>query len=173
MATERASGRGGRGLRIALLVSLALNLMVVGVVAGGIASGRIGGDKPARVGLDLGPLARMLEPEDRRAIGRSIRETATLRPLSPRQRRADLAEIADLLRADPFDAAAMEEAMTRQRRAASQVITAAQSALLDRLDGMPLEQRQAYADRLDAEISQIRGGGPRGGGSGGDHSKRD
>lgn len=161
MSAPEKTTKPGRGLRIALFVSLAFNLLIVGVVAGGLASGRIGGDKP-RVGFDLGPIARILDQDARREIGREVRSNPQTRPLSMRQRRQDLAELVELLRAETFDADAVSAIFDRQREAGFRVVKGAQDAFVGFLSTAPLSDRIVYADRLEADISRMPSG-PRGG----------
>ena len=65
----------GKGLRIALGISVALNLLVVGLVAGALLRD---GDPRARMvrDLDFGPFTEALSPRDREALRRSFVERA-------------------------------------------------------------------------------------------------
>ncbi|NBT52187.1 MAG: hypothetical protein EBT12_11660, partial [Marivivens sp.] len=66
MTTDTPKSRMRLGLRILLIVSLALNVLVIGVVAGGIMKGR----SPGPFGgfdMTIGPFAEALGDDDRRA----------------------------------------------------------------------------------------------------------
>ncbi len=97
--------------RIVLVASLALNLAVGGIVAGSVVSGRLGKGPPRSFDLGLGPIARALEPQERRAIGRNLRQNRALRDLDLRGR---VDEVIALLRAEPFDPQALEALMDQQ-----------------------------------------------------------
>jgi uncharacterized membrane protein len=156
---EPAAAPGmSRGVRWLLIASLGLNLLVAGVVVGNMVAGPMGGRPPA-VELALGPFARALEPQDRRAIARDLFDRADLRGMGRNERRADLAELAAALRAEPFDRDAVSAIMVRQRDKVRGLETAVEGAVLDRLAAMTAEERAGFAERLEAEIGHR---GPRG-----------
>ena len=64
--------------RIVLVVSLALNVAVIGGVAGLAISGRAADGPPQRFMFDFGPLGRVLDPADRRAIGNALRRNGAI-----------------------------------------------------------------------------------------------
>ncbi|MEO0678101.1 MAG: hypothetical protein AAFZ02_11155, partial [Pseudomonadota bacterium] len=69
MAEGRAGGLG-RGGRVLLYLSLAVNLLVVGLVVGALVSGgeKLRDRRPPSAGeAGFGPVFAALEPEDRRA----------------------------------------------------------------------------------------------------------
>ncbi len=136
-------------IRILLLISLALNLVVIGLVAGALVSGRVG-DRP-RLSFELGPFVRALDPEDRRAIIETIRSDPDVRPPSPRERRRKLVEMVQILRTEPFDPAAMEQLLAEQRDQGQRIVSRAHSALVMRLSEVSPAERAAFADRLESE----------------------
>ena len=146
--------------RIVFVISLALNLAVVGLVIGAVASGRMGDGPPRAFDLGLGPVSRALDPQDRRAIGLSLRGRTDLRR---GDLRAQTALMVAGLRQEPFDPEAMRALMNSQRARFGAVQDAAQAALIDRIAGMSPERRAAFADRLERELSRP----PRNRGSGG------
>ena len=148
--TEAPRPKMRTGLRIVLFVSLALNLLVAGLVVGAVASGRAG-DK-ARMNLNFGPFIRALNEEDRRAIAREVRGNPEARPPSPLERRRDLVEIVEILRADPFDVDRLDALLTKQRDAGTRVVVAAHAAFAERLAAASPQERAAFADRLEAEL---------------------
>lgn len=141
-----------RGLRILLVVSLALNLLVAGLVAGRLFHGHPGGGHPMAVDLPLGPFARALSPEDRRAIGRDLLGDPALRDMRRSLREADLATLAAALRAEPFDRAAAAAVIAAQSQKLRALEDAVEEALLARFAAMTAEERAALADRLMAEM---------------------
>ncbi|EAR49427.1 hypothetical protein OG2516_15209 [Oceanicola granulosus HTCC2516] len=136
-----------RVMRIVLLLSLALNLAVVGLVAGAALSGKR--FAPPRYDLSLGPIGAALSEEDRRAIGARLRDQPGL-PSGPRARRRMMEEMLAVLRSDPFDPAPLAEAMAQHRARSAAVLEAGQAALLERLAAMSPAERAALADRLEA-----------------------
>ena len=73
-----AAKRAGRWTRWALIISLALNLIVIGAVVGTVLRHGSEGHRDAhgdKHGHDMagGPLTQALSREDRRAIGREMR----------------------------------------------------------------------------------------------------
>lgn len=106
---------GSRRLKYALIASLALNLLVVGAVAGtmigfGKHHGPRGGH-PRGEDFGLMGLTRTLPEERRKEIRKQLREDRVrLRPLFEDIRVARR-EAADRLAAEPFDRAALEGAL--------------------------------------------------------------
>ena len=87
--TPQAS-RPGRLWKIVLVVSLALNLAVAGLVIGAAIKGRFGDGPPRSFDLGAGPISRALEPEERRQIMRDLRQDRALRDFNPRETAAAL-----------------------------------------------------------------------------------
>ena len=130
------------GLRIVFFLSLATNLLIVSLVAGFL------------VRDVVAPYTAGLSREDRREIGRKLyrdlRQEGSRGELRERAR-AEYREALDLLRADPFDAAAFAEVLNRQSARAAQRQQRGEDALVEHLAGKSLEERTAYADRV-AEV---------------------
>lgn len=136
-------------LRILFVVSLAGNLLVVGLIVG-VASSPKGPRGSERIAGDVGaaPFVRALEGEDRRALARDImRENGGFRQMR-QETRARAEELFAALRAEQFDREAVEMLLQGQREQAARRQLAGESALLNRLEAMTLEERVAYADRL-------------------------
>ena len=146
-----------RGLRWLLIVSLALNLLVAGLVVGALARHGGPGGRPRPAELSLGPFARALEPEDRRAVLRSLGDRPDLRPPGREERAAHFAEVVAALRAEPFDQPRAAAALAEQSERVAAVEQAVQEALLARLAAMTPAERAAFADRLLAELRHGHG----------------
>ncbi len=95
-------------LRVALIVSLMLNVLIVGAVAGVALRERAA---PRDVGL--GPFAGALSKEDRRAIGAAVRAERPKLRETMRAEREDRAALLAVLRAEPFDPAAFAAVTAR------------------------------------------------------------
>lgn len=145
--------RPNRLWRIVLVVSLALNLAVVGVVVGSAMSGRLGKDPPRSFDLGLGPVSRALDKDERREIGRSLRQNAALRDVNLRDRVTDMVAA---LTAEPFDPDALRGVMDAQAAGMANVQATAQGALVEQIVAMTPERRRAFAAQLTEELSRER-----------------
>lgn len=157
--------RSLRGLRIALAVSVALNLLVAGVVAGAIL--REGGPRDRMVrDLDLGPFTEALSQADRAAIRRDFLARMPEMREARRAMRADFEALLALLRAEPFEADSLRQVMAGHRARMQERLDLGQDLLLQRLEAMPPEARRAFADRLEDRLRR----GPRGAGRDGENA---
>ncbi|NBE06399.1 periplasmic heavy metal sensor [Paragemmobacter ruber] len=148
--------RSGKGLRIALALSVALNLLVVGVVAGALLRD---GDPRGRVvrDLDFGPFTEALSPRDREALRREFVARAPEMREIRQEIRADLETLLGVLRREPFDAATLQAVMDSQQGRMARRIEIGRELLIERLAMMSPEERAAFADRLEQRLR--RGGG--------------
>lgn len=158
--TAKTSGRGRLWMRLALGVSLALNLLVLGVVIGALlrpGAERHGGAGARSMGVML---FRALPAEDRRALRAEMRGMA--QRARPAEDAAGMGALDAALRAQPFDPAALDAlvAQSNQRRHAWQ--QEMHQAWLNRVAGMSDGERAAYADRLQKAVLRKPGKGDRG-----------
>ncbi len=155
----REKGREGRWRRWLLVVSLALNILVLGLVAGAVLRGGPPVGPGVRVDLTLGPLLRALEAEDRAAIRAGLQAR---RPVERRGRvemRRDMHAMLEVLQAEPFEAARMRAIMDRQFDRLQTIQGAAADQVIAHLAAMPPAERRALAIRFEAELHG--GAGPR------------
>ena len=143
----------GRAVRIALFVSLAVNLIVVGIVLGA----RVGGH-PMRPGMRqdavFGPLTDGFSREDRRAL-RERFEAAS--PGFRAERGAideDFRALAGLLQAETWDRAAAEAILARQGTRMEGRMATGRAILLDHLDGLTPGARRALGARIADGMGQ-------------------
>lgn len=147
----------GRGLRIALVASLALNLLVLGVLAGGTM--RMARLEPAAMlpgQPDLRALWQALPGparSDLRAMGRERGFPGEHAPRPSREERAARAaemnaRILAALQAEPFDAAVFVQLMDGDREALEQRREAAHEAFAAEVANLGPAERAAMADRL-------------------------
>tara|TARA_R110002073_G_scaffold250604_1_gene413323 strand:+ start:368 stop:829 length:462 start_codon:yes stop_codon:yes gene_type:complete len=134
--------------RTVLVLSLALNVAVIGGAVGIVISGRAHDGPPPRMSFDFGPLGRVLEPDDRRAIGQAMRKRGA-QPLDHDEVSEKVADLAMELRAEPFDADAVAQIMGTFRLRSEKIQQDAQVAFLARLAAMTPQARAALADRLE------------------------
>ena len=143
-----------RGL---LVVSLAVNLLVFGMIGGAVLSG--GGPGAAREAvrdLDGTPFVRALSPQDRRALLRELRGEREVLRDSRTALRDRFENLLAALRADDFDAASLERILAGQREAATARQRLGERLVLGRIIEMSTEERRAYADSLEAEVRRPR-----------------
>ena len=151
MPDETRTGSGGTKpwIRIMLVVSLALNLLVLGTLGGAMMTwSKWRSHHPPRLDMAAGPLTQALSREDRRAIARQMRKAYRDTGAPRAGLRAELQGLADDLNATPFDAAAVEKRLARHRDVFQERFALGQTLLLQRLTEMAPEERSAYADRL-------------------------
>ena len=141
----------GKGLRIALALSVAVNLLIVGLVAGAVL--REGGPRGRMMGdLEFGPFTEALTREDRAALRQAfVQRMPDMRDMR-RQMRADFAGLLAALRAEPFDAAALRAVMAGQSARMAERLAVGQDLLLERLEAMTPQARGAFADRLEERL---------------------
>ena len=146
-------GPRSKALRIALAVSVALNLGVLGVVAGALLHD--GGMMGARDGvreLGFGPFTEALNGEERSDLRRAFFEKAPDFRAGRKQMRADTQSLLVALRADPFDPDALRTIMESQRQRMIGQLELGQGLMRDLLLSMTPEARLAFADRLEARL---------------------
>lgn len=150
-----------RWMIIVLLVSLALNLLVAGMVAAAawrFRHGGFAGPSPVAMGTVFG-FATTLPPERRQAIWRQTsEERRALRTLRT-DVRAARAEVEARLAAEPFDAARFAEAQARLLAAETRARTEAHKMVLSVAKSLTADERAALARW---QSSEGRGKGPRG-----------
>ncbi len=153
--------RTGRWLRAALGLSLAVNLLVVGLIAG--AAYRFHGPHAVPHGMPRGamhsygtPYIMALPDDRRRAVFRDLRGKKDGGDMSRAARRALYDQVILALRAVPYEQQQVTQLLDRQRKATLRVQEASQTAWLAELAGMSDAERAAYADRLQDVLSRGR-----------------
>ena len=143
---EEQPAKPRRIWRILLVVSLALNLLVIGVVAGAVmrfgGGDRFGGPPPRGGLIYFREMPRAAQKDIRAAAREGFRSR-------DEDRAAQMVDVLDVLRAAPFVAADLRDIMATQ----SQAFQANQMRLTDiwigHLEVMTDEERRAYADRVE------------------------
>lgn len=156
------TGRPGRGRRWLLYISLAFNLLIVGVVVGAVATGG-GRDGPGvRAVIDSPiPLLRALDQDAREQMRAALRDSRAARSDAPFAAVRTTRDILGALRADPFDAAEFEALVTQQSERFAARNAAGRAALFEVVSDMGPEARRAYADRIEDALRARRDRGPR------------
>ncbi len=147
-------------LAIVLVISLAVNALLIGLFAGNLL-GRPDhpGDRGPRGGNSDFMMARSIEdvvPEaDRDQIRQAFRQAFRDSRDIWTEKRAARTALSEALAAEPFDAAAVDQAFA-DMRAADQALTARfQSVLSQELADLSVEQRATLVERLN-EINRRR-----------------
>lgn len=142
--TKAPAARAPRWMKITLVLSLAVNLAIAGLVAGFALRGPVW--RPDRDGM--APLMQGLPPSQMRALRDELREHGdSLREGLRAQR--DLSErLATALRVEPFDVQNFEAVLRDQRTRITQLQAIGHDALVARVRGMSADERRAYADAL-------------------------
>ncbi|NBD30591.1 MAG: periplasmic heavy metal sensor [Alphaproteobacteria bacterium] len=149
-----ANGREGRWRRWLLVVSLGLNLLVVGLVIGAVLRGGPHGGPAGRIDLTVGPLLRALEAEDRRSIRAGLREAQPFDRGARAAMRRDMGDMLAVLRAERFDADRMRGIMQRQYDRLQSVQGAVADQFVVHVAAMPRADRLALAARFEEELGR-------------------
>lgn len=145
-----SSGSKRRWMPILLAVSLAVNLLVVGVILGTALRFR-GGDH-ARVPPGFGmALYHALPKEDRKALRG---ELSALRSKGSNRRSQDFSALSQALQAVPFDPAAVQILLDQQAQASSDLQMALHQQWLAQVAAMSDGERQIYAERLEEVVKR-------------------
>ncbi len=148
--TKPAKPRKRIWLRVLFGLSLALNLLVVGLVAGAVMRfGATGGAYPASRSI-AALMLRELPHEDRRALRQRSGDTSAEIRL---RQQANVEALAQALRAVPFDPEALDTLLQGLGAERATFVRAVQDSWLERVSRMSDRGRQAYADRLEQAMT--------------------
>lgn len=146
-------------VKIVLAGSLAVNLLVLGIVGGaflspdGPRSQRV--DEAAR---DLGatPFVRSIDPADRRSVFEAFRREAEPLQRNREELRLRFEALLGALKAESFDGDEVASLMALQRTAATERQQIGERILIKYLSGLDREERLAYAKRLEDAVRRGR-----------------
>lgn len=145
--TETPASSPSRGLRIALIVSLALNLAVAGLIAGFWIRGP-SGPGMAMGGDGFSDLVWSMPRESRRDLAHDFRnrkkDLETSRAAFGQARQSLIAA----LQARPFDRAALEQALVEQQQLLRGMADSGIERISQRIAAMTDEQRAEMAENL-------------------------
>jgi len=147
--------------RVVLFVSLALNLAVAGVVAGAML-GRFGPDRHDLAARDvgLGLFSDALSQDDRKALRRAYVEANPDFRGDRQKMRDNLQTVLTALRAEPFQADVLRQALESGAARIMQRQQNGQTIMLEYLTSMSPAARAEVADRLEKSLKR-RGRGPK------------
>ena len=133
-------------LRVLLIVSLGLNLLIAGVLVGGVSKGKHFSPK-GNLDISVGPFSRAFDEDDRRAIRDDLRSRMTEFP-SPSEQAAAMQNLVAAMRAEPLDEETLTSAFSAQREQAARAMELGQDVVLERLREMTADERAEFVDRL-------------------------
>ncbi|WP_151717218.1 periplasmic heavy metal sensor [Gemmobacter serpentinus] len=162
-ATKPSGPRGAKFWKRAFLASLAVNLLVLGVIGGALLKGPPEPrDKTRDAGF--GPFAGALDEADRKELRRDFIERSNGGAAFRAGMRADMEAVLQALRAEPFDPATLDAAMAQQGSRFSDQMALGRTLLRDRIVAMTPEARLRFAERLEDSLKRHgdgRKGGPK------------
>ena len=148
--TQDPTPRRKRLMRVALGLSLALNVMILGALGG--AMWRHGGRDLPGLRSYASPYVQALPPEARRGLHGKMRTSGKAHHLDREARRALYDEMLAALRAEPFQADVAAAVLAAQGEAAAGVQQVAHDAWLAEVSAMDAAARQDYADKLQQRL---------------------
>ncbi|MEO8531539.1 MAG: periplasmic heavy metal sensor, partial [Deltaproteobacteria bacterium] len=128
-----------RGLKIALVVSLAVNVLIIGLIIGAMSHRWKEPDmRQDRVLADAGfsPYVAALEPEDRRDLAREIMKRASDFKRNRQEIQAEFAAVLAILRAPEFNAAAFRASLSAQGTKLEERRASGVDIFVEQLSGM-------------------------------------
>ncbi|MBI1219740.1 MAG: periplasmic heavy metal sensor [Rhodobacteraceae bacterium] len=156
--TETTTGPDARPprtwTRILLVLSLGLNLIIIGSLGGLALSRAIRGPFEPVHDLAFGPFTQALSPDDRHAMLHAFATEAKGFRAERDQMRADFQALVAALKADPYDPSVLDGVMARQKARTDQWLALGQRLLAERLTAMTPAERAAFADRLSDDLSR-------------------
>lgn len=155
---HRPNPSRSRWLRWALVASLTLNLLVVGMVAG-VGLRFAGGEAPPPRSIGFGPWSGGLDRSDHKALREAFGATGRDFRADWQLEREDRAALLAALRADPFDPAALDTVTARMNARATERMDLGQKLIRDHILAMTPAERRAFADRLEASRKRGKEGG--------------
>ncbi len=159
------SDRARKWIGPALLISLVINLFLIGFVVAGLLFHRSGpreefGSVPPSFFRMLHRGADGLPADDRAAMRRiMIGEFPVIRPHFLKIEAARKA-LADVVGATPYDPARVKEAFARVDAAQAEMIAATRGAMIDGFEKMTQAQRERIAEMMRKQADRRMKGGP-------------
>lgn len=143
--------KSSRVMHVVLTISLILNILVAGIVAGAIwrwQRGDLGRLGASRQTGRLLAAADVLQPEHRRAYRHALRTVRDNSHDLIATARAARREAAAAFLADTFDQGAVAKALAKARTADFALRARAEAAVLDVTAGLPVSERQRLGNAL-------------------------
>ncbi len=154
-----AKPRRRLGLRILLFASLALNMVILGIVGGAILNVSRGEEHPRMIARDLGlaPYLMAMDPDQRKQLEKASGSFKPKLREGRKEWRDAYVQTLDAIRAEPFDANALRAAMAWQSELATRSRDVGLEVMIQQLEGMSAAERAAFADRLKSRSRNLQG----------------
>ena len=153
-APEPARARLKGWVKAVFIASITLNLLVGGVILGGVIRHDRHPPRTVVSDISMGPFTQALSNEDRQARRRAAQAESTgVRAMRQAAREAD-AQLLAALRAEPWDEAAVQDVLAGQRDRLLQRWELGQRLMLGRVAEMSPDERHAFADRLEQAMER-------------------
>ncbi|OCX64555.1 hypothetical protein BFP70_11000 [Thioclava sp. SK-1] len=137
-----------RGVRWALIASVTVNILVLGVIVGGILGHGAGGKARPMPEMSFGPFDRGLRPEDKAAIRKAAMEKGVdLRGIDDESRQ-NFDTILTAIAAEPFDMVTLQDALRQHRAEISRRIELGENLMVDHLKTLSPQQRQNFVNQV-------------------------
>lgn len=147
LKTDTPAVPTSRGVKIALALSVALNLAVAGLAAGAWLRDGPHGGMPRD--MTFGPFSEALDEADRKSIRRALMQRVGEFRSQREAARAEFETLLGALRADPFDPAALKTALAALEARNAERLELGRTLIETRLIEMTPDERAAFADRLE------------------------
>ncbi|MEO1779806.1 MAG: periplasmic heavy metal sensor [Pseudomonadota bacterium] len=144
-------------MRLLLFGSLAINLLIAGLVLGAVSFRGGDSDRHQLRGVrDLAPIPFIvaMEKEDRRDLVARFREESRPHRPSRAETRQRLEAFLTAIRADDLDVAQITSLLEGERQRGKARQEAGQAVLIDYFQSLTLEERRVYADRLESILKR-------------------
>jgi uncharacterized membrane protein len=154
-----AAPANSRLLRWALVVSLTVNLIIVGLILGAaFGRDRDGRRDSALADIGFNPFVAALPADERQELGRALVARAGDFRQNREALRGEFDKLIALLRAEPFDLAAVRASVEAQQSRLRERQEMGRDLLFERLAAMSPDERSDFADALERALRR----GPRG-----------
>jgi len=166
MGAEVSPSKTRRWPRVLLVISLTLNLLILGLIAGAwYGNHRTGAVELSRGERDLsreergamrdlgfGPIAGALDRRDKRAIGRAFRARTGSLSENRKTLAKEFQAMLAALRAEPFDPELLKDQLGTKFARQQERSEVLRGLLLERISQMSAEERRVFADRIERSV---------------------
>lgn len=147
-------------VRLALIVSLAINLGVAGLAIGAFLHGGRDGRGDMVRDLGFGPYDEALRAQDRTMLKAAMRARAGDLQATRVQVAADTTALLAALRTEPFDLNALDAALAAQQAHLGARMKLGSDTMRDFLASLSQEDRFAFADRMEHHLRHGKDAAP-------------
>ena len=145
--------RRRKWVRIALVISVCVNLLLIGSAVGIFIRWPHGEYRHADQlfgPAGLGVIAKAFEHEDRERLRKDISSRGLKLDQHRKEANEHFGSLFEAVTADPFSREALDERFREQRERAGLRLQAAHEILADRIQAMSLEERRVFGERLSS-----------------------